>query len=263
MPGLAGQERFAGQRTGDARSAGTKQTQSHPAERQNTQAQLDPDHTADDILQDDRRGKHQSADKAAAGCVMAAHQEIHRHHQGQRQNQARQYGRNHGIAFRQQNRLRCGFSIQCFSHSFVTLGRRRFSRFRIANAFRRRPETAQQGKYGQRNNDQHRDFTKGIETAKINEDDIDDIPATTLWQRALDEKRGNPIDTRTAHDRVAECRKATAAQHGQQQVAQPPQMGAYRWPRLFHKPPVTLRQPAQPQEDQHGRHHFDSQLGQR
>lgn len=184
VPGQRRQERPQRQPGRDRGAAGGQQAQADPVLRIEAAARLDPVHAADHVLQDDRGGHDQAADKAAAGQVVAAQQQVDRHQHRHRQQQPHQHGRNHHRPGRQRRlgvRRRPLAGLVDRRHAVLLA-----LLMRQLDAFGRRTEAAQQRVDRQCHDAEHGDFAQGIEAAEIDQDHVDHVgPAPSGSARSV------------------------------------------------------------------------------
>jgi hypothetical protein len=114
-----------------------------------------------EILHDQRDAGDQAGDETTTGQVVAAQQDVDRDGQRQRQQRAHQH--------RQKEWM--GFAAP--ASSIAVLCRRDAG------------QTVEQRMRGERDHRQHGDFAERIKTAKIDQDDIDDVGAAPAGNRLL------------------------------------------------------------------------------
>ncbi|MCY1429469.1 hypothetical protein D9M71_453870 [compost metagenome] len=92
---MRGQEGVAEQHGAAASEGGAEQAGTHPAQRAQAHLRFHPLGAGNHVLEDEGHRHHQPRDKTAAGLVVSAHEQVHRYHQGNWQQQAHQHRRNH------------------------------------------------------------------------------------------------------------------------------------------------------------------------
>ncbi|MNP21315.1 hypothetical protein D3C76_1139280 [compost metagenome] len=97
---VRGQERVTQQHGADPGQGRAQQPGTHPAQRPQAHLRLDPLGAGHHVLEDERHRHDQASDKPATGLVVPAHEQVHRHQQGDRQQQAHQRCRHHHEAQR-------------------------------------------------------------------------------------------------------------------------------------------------------------------
>ncbi|MNJ54673.1 hypothetical protein D3C77_501250 [compost metagenome] len=209
VSGMRGQERIAEEHCTCASEGGTEQASAHPAQWAQTHLRLHPLGAGDHVLEDKRHRHHQPGDKAAARLVVSAHEQVHRHHQGNRQQQTYQYCRNH-----HEPQRRVG-SLAWVDQVGDNVGGQQSLLSGQLHAFAWWAETAQQGKYRQCHRDQHCHFTQGVEAAEVHEHDIDHVATAAFGQCATEVERRNIVRGRTGQHRIGQHSHAATHQERQ------------------------------------------------
>ncbi len=120
-------------------------------------------------------------------------------------------------------------------------------------------ETSQQGKYRKSNNAKDSNFSKRVESAEINQNDVDDVLAAAARIGVLEEIVADAAGRYARHHRIGDDGHPCPAAYGEQQVtiAADTRPDLYwKWIGIF----PTFRKPAEPEQQQNGGDDLDQQL---
>ena len=250
---MAGQEREAEEPGAHAGAGRDQEAEAHPAHRQDAQPVLDVADVGAEVLQQESDGERDAGGEAAARKVVAAQEEVGRQHDDRREHPAHDHRRHrHVVAERVAEAAIIMFVVERVL-DLLLLGQ--------ADGFLRRAEAAQQREDRQRDDAEHGDLAEGVEAAEVDEDDVHHVGAAALGVGVLEEPGGDAAVERHDHHRVGDAGDAEAAGGGDDEVAAAAGVRGGG--------PVTgdllapFRQPAQAEQQQHGRDDLDENLGDR
>ena len=145
-------------------------------------------------------------DKAAAGQVVAAQQQVEREHADRRRTCQRMMHAGHEQCPSRGGRARSARCCCAGGSMLSRAGRKRRSSEKTASA----------------TDAEHGDLAQRIEAAEIDEDHVDDVGAAALADRRARRRTATIVSRqRPRHHRVGKRREAAARGHGDREIAQP------------------------------------------
>jgi hypothetical protein len=166
---------------------------------------LDPARAADHVLRDEGDGHHQPGDEAAAGLVVAAHEQVEGEQPGHRQQQPHQHGRHLQVG----RQVVVAVAVAVDQVGAGGVGGRRAAGA-SARSPPRRAEAPQQRIHRQPDDAQHGDLAERVEGAEVDQHHVDHVGAAALGQGLLEEEGRDRQRRMARQQRVRQRRQADA-----------------------------------------------------
>ena len=156
----------------DTRCGCGQQARCHPAHGVDAEPRFNPGRTAGHVLQDNRQGHGKAGHEAPSGQVVSAQEQKHRQNPDDRKHQTHDDGRYQQVV---------GDGLAGLPLWIAGIVRVLDALLlREVDTLGRRSEPTQQCINTERHYAEHGDFAERVEAAKVDEDDVDDVGATTF-----------------------------------------------------------------------------------